>query len=188
MGIDFSQLPYRRGVGLCLFNADGLVLVAERRDKANSWQMPQGGVNPAEDTAVAALREMKEEVGTDNARIVAKHPDMLRYEFPDWLQQRRVHADGAGGVVFRGKYRGQEQEWYALVFQGQDSDIDLSGIHDPETAKNGPEFVSWKWVPLAEAPTLIVPFKKPVYDAMAAGFAPIEAAIKRGDVLPAWNK
>jgi len=136
MNVDFDKLPYRRGVGLCLFNAKGLVLVAERRDRRGAWQMPQGGVQSGEDTALTALREMKEEIGTDNALIIAKLPD-----------------------------------------------IDLSGEHEPEL----PEFVAWKWVELEEASELIVPFKKPVYEAMAKGFASIAQAIKRGEELPAWK-
>ena len=184
MNVDFDKLPYRRGVGLCLFNAKGLVLVAERRDRRGAWQMPQGGVQSGEDTALTALREMKEEIGTDNALIIAKLPEPLRYEFPDWLQNRRLGKDGStGAVIFRGKYRGQEQEWFALRFLGQDSDIDLSGEHEPEL----PEFVAWKWVELEEASELIVPFKKPVYEAMAKGFASIAQAIKRGEELPAWK-
>jgi len=184
MTLDLQSLPYRRGVGLCLFNAKGLVLMAERRDRRDSWQMPQGGVNKEEDTALAALREMKEEIGTDNARIIAKLPQLLRYEFPDWLQNRRLGKDSStGAVIFRGKYRGQEQEWFALQFLGQDSDIDLSGEHEPEL----PEFVNWKWVELAATPAMIVPFKKPIYDAMAAGFAPLAEAIKRGENLPEWK-
>jgi len=182
--IDLQSLPYRKGVGICLLNAQGLVLVAERRDRRGAWQMPQGGVNAGEDTAKAALREMKEEIGTDNAHIVAKLPEKLRYEFPDWLQNRRMGKDGStGAVIFRGKYRGQEQEWYALRFLGQDNDIDLSGEHDTEL----PEFIAWKWVELDQAPALIVPFKKPVYDVMAKGFAPLAEAIKRGETLSVWQ-
>ncbi|MDE1900613.1 MAG: RNA pyrophosphohydrolase [Alphaproteobacteria bacterium] len=177
--IDLRNLPYRRGVGVCLFNAQGLVLVAERRDRAGAWQMPQGGVQGDEDIAVTALREMKEEIGTDRARIIAKLPQKTTYEFPDWLQNRRMTSGG----VFRGKYRGQEQDWFALMFEGQDSDIDLSGEHEPEF----PEFVAWKWVELQETPNLIVPFKKPVYDAVAAGFASVAAAIRRGETLPPWK-
>ena len=121
--IDFQKLPYRRGVGACLFNAQGLVLMAERRDRRGSWQMPQGGVQKEETADATVLREMKEEIGTDNARIVAKLPS-LRYEFPDWLQNRRLGKDGStGAVIFRGKYRGQEQEWFALRFLGQDGEI-----------------------------------------------------------------
>ena len=181
--VDFHQLPYRRGVGACLFNAQGLVLMAERRDQRGAWQMPQGGMQKEEAAHTTVLREMKEEIGTDNARILAKLANPLRYEFPDWLQNRRLHSDGANGVVFRGKYRGQEQEWFALRFLGRDGEINLSGEHEPEL----PEFVAWQWVELARTPEMIVPFKKPVYDRIVEAFAPIAAAIKRGDDWPEWK-
>jgi len=173
--IDPATLPYRRGVGLCLFNKQGLVLVAERRDRRGAWQMPQGGVNREEILHAAALREMKEEIGTDNAIIIAKLPEKLRYEFPDWLQYK--------GGVFRGKYRGQEQDWFALKFLGEDSEIDLSGEHEPEN----PEFVAWKWVDLDETPKLIVDFKRPAYEKMVAGFMPLAEAIKRGEAVQEWS-
>jgi putative (di)nucleoside polyphosphate hydrolase len=184
MSIDLQTLPYRNGVGICLFNAQGLVLVAERRDRRGAWQMPQGGVNKEEDTKKAALREMKEEIGTDNARIIGKLPEKLRYEFPDWLQNRRMSHDSNGSVIFRGKYRGQEQQWFALRFLGQDSEIDLSGEHDTEL----PEFVAWKWVELEQIPELIVPFKKPIYKHIAQGFAAIAAGLKRGEDFPSLQE
>ena len=175
MTIDPQQLPYRRGVGLCLFNNQGLVLIAERRDRRGAWQMPQGGAQKDELLYRAALRELKEEVGTDNAEIIAQLPEPLTYEFPDWLQYK--------GGVFRGKYRGQEQIWFALHFSGQDSEIDLSGAHEPEN----PEFIAWRWAALEETPKLIVDFKRPVYEKVVAGFSPIAMAIKNGQALPKWT-
>jgi putative (di)nucleoside polyphosphate hydrolase len=172
---DVRDLPYRFSVGMCLFNKDGLVLCAERRDKRGAWQMPQGGVQKGEDLQVAALREMKEEIGTDNAEIIASIPDLLRYEFPDYLQYR--HG------MFRGKYRGQEQIWFALRFLGSDDDINLSGEHEPEL----PEFVAWRWVPLQETPSLVVDFKRSVYDRVAADFAPLAKDIMQGNELPVWH-
>jgi putative (di)nucleoside polyphosphate hydrolase len=172
---DHRQLPYRQGVGLCLFNREGLILVAERRDRPGAWQMPQGGVQKGEALHVTALRELKEEVGTDNAEIVAQIPEKLSYEFPDWLQHK--------GGVYRGKYRGQEQIWFALRFLGTDNDISLEGEHEPEQ----PEFVAWRWVPLAEAVNLIVDFKRPVYDRVVAAFTPTAEAIRRGEKLPPWK-
>jgi putative (di)nucleoside polyphosphate hydrolase len=178
--IDFQKLPYRKGVGLCLFNNKGLVLVAERRDRRGAWQMPQGGVQKGEEPIKAVLREMKEEIGTDNARIIARIPEVLRYEFPDWLQNRRISKDEENHAIFRGKYRGQEQEWFALRFLGQDTEIDLSGKNEPEM----PEFVAWKWIPLEETPLLIVNFKRPVYDGVVKVFAPISEAIANGKDFP----
>lgn len=172
---DPSKLPYRRCVGMCLFNPQGLVLVAERRDRPGAWQMPQGGIQTDEPLQTTVLRELKEEIGTDNAEIIAQLPEKLRYEFPDWLQFR--------GGVFRGKYRGQEQDWFALRFLGQDSEIDLSGEHEPEN----PEFINWRWVELRETPSLIVDFKRPVYERMAEVFMPLAEVIRTGGPLPKWT-
>ena len=100
--VDYRELPYRQGVGLCLFNREGLVLVAERRDRPGAWQMPQGGIQKRKRWHVAALRELKEEVGTDKAEIIGGIGEKLHYEFPDWASHK-------GDKPYRGKYRGQEQ-------------------------------------------------------------------------------
>lgn len=174
--VDPKNLPYRHSVGLCVLNAEGKVLIAERRDRPGAWQMPQGGVQKGEDLAVAALRELKEEIGTDNAEIVSLLPEKMYYEFPDWLQYR--------GGIFRGKYRGQEQDWFALFYKGVDADIDLSGEHEPEN----PEFIAWRWAELAETPGLIVDFKRHIYEHLVIAFTPLVEAIRRGEKLPLWNK
>ena len=168
MRVDPLQLPYRHGVGLCLFNSRGLILLAERSGRSGAWQMPQGGVQKGESIEVAALRELKEEIGTDRADIITRVPEILRYEFPDYMQYR----DG----VFHGKYRGQEQDWFALKFLGQDSEIDLSNPFEPEH----PEFSAWRWATLAEAVELVVDFKRPVYARVAQAFQPIAEKLARG--------
>lgn len=170
MSQESRALPYRLSVGLCLFNREGLVLCAERRDRPGAWQMPQGGVQKGEPLESAALREMKEEIGTANARILGRTQEPLRYDFPDFLQYKNG--------VFHGKYRGQEQTWFALLFLGADAEISLDGEHEPET----PEFTAWRWAPLAETPRLIVPFKRPVYEEVVKAFAPLAAAVREGKV------
>ena len=50
-------LPYRRGVGIMLFNAEGRVFVGQRLDRDDdAWQMPQGGIDEGESPAQAAMR------------------------------------------------------------------------------------------------------------------------------------
>ncbi len=149
--------PYRRGVGLVIFNATGLVFCAERRDTPGAWQMPQGGIHQGEEPRAAALRELREEIGTDAATIIGEHPQWLRYDFPDFL----------ASTAFRGKYRGQEQKWFALRFTGVDTDVRLHNEHQDEP----PEFVRWRWERLSALPSLIVDFKRPVYEILAADFA-----------------
>ncbi len=157
--------PYRKSVGLCVLNPRGLVLMAERSDRAGAWQMPQGGLNIGEEPEVAVLREMKEELGTNAATIIGRVPEPLRYEFPDFIVAERA--------PFGGKYRGQEQTWFAVLFNGPDSDIRLINEHEPEHA----EFTAWRWVPLAEVPDLTAPFRRPIYARVTAFFAPLASSL-----------
>ena len=60
----FERRPYRRCVGITLFNKKGQVFVAQRLDqKENAWQMPQGGMEKTETPSEAAIRELEEEIG-----------------------------------------------------------------------------------------------------------------------------
>lgn len=155
-----AHLPYRPNVGAALFDRRGHVLVARRADLPNAegapgvWQLPQGGIDDGEDPATAVLRELREEVGTDNATIIAEHPEWLSYDLPPHLL----------GRALGGRYRGQRQRWFALRFLGEDSEIRLD--LDPH-----PEFDAWKWAPLAALPTLEVGFKRATYRILAESFA-----------------
>jgi putative (di)nucleoside polyphosphate hydrolase len=155
-----SDLPYRPNVGAVVFNRAGLVLVARRADLPNAeapaggWQLPQGGIDEGEDPRGAILRELAEEIGTSRAEVIGEHDAWLTYDLPPELI----------GVALRGRYRGQRQRWFALRFTGVDSDIRLD--LDPH-----PEFDAWRWVELAALPELAVPFKRPIYEILAASFA-----------------
>ena len=155
-----SLLPYRPNVGAVLFNRDGLIFVARRADLPNAegapggWQLPQGGIDEAEDPRTAVLRELEEEIGTARAEIIGEHPEWLTYDLPPELI----------GVALGGRYRGQRQRWFALRFTGQDSDIRLD--LDPH-----PEFDAWRWAELAELPSMAVGFKRAIYDVLAVSFA-----------------
>jgi putative (di)nucleoside polyphosphate hydrolase len=151
--------PYRLGVGLVLINAQGLVFTARRIDTQEAaWQFPQGGIDEGENPRETVMREMKEEIGTDKAEIVAESRDWIAYDLPEDLADK----------VWKGRFRGQKQKWFAARFLGKDSDIDLDTKH--------PEFCEWRWMKLAEVPGLIVPFKRSLYDRVAAEFAALVAA------------
>lgn len=141
------DLSYRLGVGVVLLNADGLVFVAKRIDTpGDAWQMPQGGIDADEDPREAVMRELDEEIGTNNAEIIAETEDWLTYDLPKDVRKK----------VWKGRYRGQKQKWYAMRYLGQDSDIDLN------THKH-PEFSQWRWAEMHTLPDLIVPFKRDLY-------------------------
>ncbi len=160
-----ASLPYRRGVGAVLFNAEGKVFVGRRAGSRyrNAWQMPQGGIDGGETPEDAVLRELAEETGTGKAYIVAEIRSWLTYDLPDNLI----------GVSWRGKYRGQMQKWFALRFTGDDADFDLE-------AYGKPEFSDWRWVGLEELPGLVVPFKRRLYEDILAEFHDLPARIAAG--------
>lgn len=156
-----GKLPYRLGVGIALFNDAGKVFAARRIDTpGEAWQMPQGGIDAGETPRQAALRELEEEIGTARAEILAESRDWLAYDLPEDIRRR----------VWKGRYRGQKQKWFALRFTGRDSDIDIATRH--------PEFSDWRWMELTELPGLIVPFKRPLYEGVVAEFAPIVARLR----------
>ena len=146
---------YRPGVGIMLFNKDGLVFIAERLDNPGAWQMPQGGIDENEEPEIAVFREMEEEIGTRNAKIVNVLDEWLFYDFPTNAMARKL---------WDGKYCGQKQKWIALKFLGNDSDIHL-GMHTE------PEFSRWKWVPVNELLDYVVPFKRATYERVIEAFS-----------------
>lgn len=131
-----------------LLNRRGEIFVARRIDmpKPAGWQMPQGGIDPGETPLQAALRELKEEIGTDKAEVLAESREWLKYDLPAELDP---------GKHWGGAYRGQRLKWFVMRFLGVDGDIDVATEH--------PEFDAWQWVAAARLPALIVPFKRQLY-------------------------
>ncbi len=151
----YEHLPYRAGVGIMLLNSDNNVFVGKRIDNASeAWQMPQGGIDEGEEPQISALREMKEEIGTDKAEIIAESRDWYNYDLPEHLI----------GRLWGGRFRGQRQKWFCLRFLGNDGDINIATEH--------PEFCQWQWTSMKNLPDLIVPFKRKLYEEIVEEFLP----------------
>ncbi|UYN98625.1 MAG: RNA pyrophosphohydrolase [Devosia sp.] len=166
---DRDSLPYRDCVGIVLFNASGNVLMGRRRSEGDpdksaalghAWQLPQGGIDENEDPLRAAMRELHEETSVTSVSLLAEAPEWIYYDLPDELI----------GTAFKGKYRGQRQRWFAFAFTGPESEIN---VETPGGGKFKPEFDAWRWERLHQAPALIVPFKRPAYEAVVAAFSDI---------------
>jgi putative (di)nucleoside polyphosphate hydrolase len=157
-----TDLPhYRPNVGVVLFHPDGRVWLGRRAHTPppHNWQFPQGGVDAGEDFEAAARRELAEETGAVSASYLGRTDGWIVYDFPD---------DAAGAKAARG-FKGQKQVWFAFRFDGDEAEFDLQAHHEPE-------FEAWRWGYLAEAPALIVPFKRAAYETVARAFAPFAAA------------
>ena len=147
MTVISKKLPLRRGVGIVVLNKNNQVFVARRIDNnKNFWQMPQGGVDKNENYLAAAYRELEEETSIKNVDLVGELDGLISYELPKHLL----------GVIWKGKYRGQEQKWFVVRFLGNDSEININTDH--------PEFCEWKWVELENITDLVVDFKLHVYE------------------------
>jgi putative (di)nucleoside polyphosphate hydrolase len=149
---------HRPNVGIVLFNTAGQVWLGRRAGTPGpyNWQFPQGGVDEGEDLYPAALRELEEETGVTSVELIAQSEGWIVYDFPP-----EVVASGGG----RG-WKGQKQAWFALRFTGDEAEIRLD-------AHKKPEFDAWRWGNLAEAPDLVVPFKRNAYEAVVRCFATV---------------
>jgi putative (di)nucleoside polyphosphate hydrolase len=147
---------YRPNVGLVLFSPEGRVWMGRRVETPPpyNWQFPQGGVDDGEDLEAAALRELEEETGITSVSVLGRTPGWIAYDYPIEAKSGR-----------RG-WKGQKQVWFALRFEGDETEVRLDQHHPVE-------FDARRWAPLADAPELIVPFKKPVYATVAQAFAPL---------------
>ena len=141
-----ENLPLRSGVGIIVLNKNNKVFVAKRIDNPkNFWQMPQGGVDKNEDFLTAALRELKEETNIENVELIKELDGTTTYELPDNLL----------GIIWKGKYRGQEQKWFLMRFKGNENEINLRTKH--------PEFLDWQWIELDKITKYVVNFKLDIY-------------------------
>ena len=99
---------------------------------------------------------MEEETGTKSAEIILSTNDWLEYNLPKDLL----------GKALKGKFRGQKQKWFLMLFKGNDKEFNLD--------KYEPEFDDWSWRELEEMPSLVVDFKKDLYLELVRKFSPIK--------------
>jgi putative (di)nucleoside polyphosphate hydrolase len=117
------------------------ILIAKRND-VDAWQFPQGGIDEGETPQEALLRELKEEIGTDEVEILAEMPQWQRYDFPKRIAKKMYPYDG------------QEQKYF-LVKLKPNAKINLN--------TEIPEFEDYKFVSVEEIFDYVKSFKRPVY-------------------------
>ncbi len=113
-----------------------------RSDINNVWQFPQGGIDEGESPKEALLRELEEEIGTNDVEILKKYPEWISYEFPDKIAKKMYPYDG-------------QIQTYFLVRLKDDTKINLETKH--------PEFVDYKFVERKELFSNVNYFKLAVY-------------------------
>ena len=138
---------YRKCVGMMILNRDNKILVGKRMDHPSGhWQMPQGGIDENENPEEAVWREMYEEIGTKNAKMIKVSSHWINYEIPAVTLKTLPWGD---------KFIGQTQKWFAFRFEGLDEEINVS--------TENPEFSEWRWSNHNLLVENIVPFKRNTY-------------------------
>ncbi|MBN1980104.1 MAG: NUDIX domain-containing protein [Chitinivibrionales bacterium] len=107
------------------------------------WQFPQGGIDNEKDLIQEMLRELEEEIGTNQVKVIAISQKVYRYEYPD-EQSRKSKG-----------YRGQQQRWVLCELLVDELLINV--------ATHKPEFDAFRWVSPQQALSCSVSFKRQVY-------------------------
>ena len=99
--------------------------------------------------------QVREETGVaaEHVHLVSETAQWLPYDLPLEVVPTR----------WKGKYRGQTQKWVQFRLDAPDSVIDL--------AHEDIEFSDWRWMDGSELLNLIVPFKRPIYEAVLTEFS-----------------
>ncbi|MFK4936587.1 RNA pyrophosphohydrolase [Lactococcus garvieae] len=133
---------YRKNTAAIILNAENEILLFQRADLPQIWGFPQGGIEAGETPEQTVVRELEEEIGTQDFEIIGKYPELLRYDFPE-------------GMTFPDwSYDGQEQQYFLIRLYATAS-INVKTGH--------PEFISYKAVPFADIDFSAFSFKADVY-------------------------
>jgi putative (di)nucleoside polyphosphate hydrolase len=147
-GVHAVNLGYRSSVIGVFTNDEGRVMVGERRDHPGNWQLPQGGVEPGEGVVEAFQREMTEETGCGEFRILDAATKAVLYDFPPDLNRPITK-----------RYRGQSLHFF------------LARYHEgkgPDPSRSDGEFQNFRWVTPLEVLQGVIEWKR---DAYLRGFA-----------------
>ena len=116
--------------------------LGQRSDMPEAWQFPQGGIDEGENPKEALMRELREEIGTDEVEILGEYPQWISYDFPEEVREKMQPFDG-------------QNQRYFLVRLKPNAKINLQ--------THTPEFLSYRFVEIAEVFRIVKSFKKEVY-------------------------
>ena len=141
---------YRPNVACLLYkkeNGRKKILIVQREDDLNHWQLPQGG-RDGESLEVAGARELSEELNTKAFITKATFKNTYSYLFPPISEQL---PEARASRRFIDGYKGQKQGLYIAEFTGRDEDIKV----------NFWDHHAWRWVEEHDLIAAVHPRRRP---------------------------
>ena len=103
------------------------------------------------------IEELERQICEKEDRIQWEVDQWYYYYLPKFLSEK----------LWKGKFKGQKQKWFAFDFLGNDDEINIK----QENIK--PEFCNWKWVAPKNVCNIIINFKKDTYEKVLDEFSNI---------------
>lgn len=135
-----TQSQFRQGVCGVFISTSGKILLGERSKEKGQWQLPQGGIEEDESPLAALYREMQEEIGAVDIKIIRNTGKFISYLWP-------------AGIFPKSKQVGQEHIYFLI--NGSDLDI--------ETLMPTEEFSNFCWFTVEEVLAEVIEWKRSSY-------------------------
>lgn len=133
---------YRPNIAIIILNDQNKILAGKRHAHHQTWQLPQGGIEPGETPLEALKRELEEETGLVDFTFVAQSKKWIYYKWPPEVSVQ----DRA--------FIGQKQRFFVINV----GNVPLHKLHKTE------EFVEFAWFSASEILSNVVHFKRSSYE------------------------
>lgn len=145
---------FRAGTGTIIYNDQNQILLFQRSNKPEIWQLQQGGMDEGETVEETLARELFEETGLtlEDVEVVTPYPTWLLYEYPDSIRLNMKDPNCLG----------QTHRWYFLKLK--------SGTAVDVNQAEHQEFTDSRWSTFEELLSLSDILKQAVYTKLSDYF------------------
>jgi N-acetylglucosaminyldiphosphoundecaprenol N-acetyl-beta-D-mannosaminyltransferase len=131
-----QPFKYRKNVACLIYKKDkdtdkNRILIVERKDEKNHWQLPQGGTE-GQSLEDAASKEIQEELNLKpkTFKTIATYKKLYKYTVQNWPKKLSRKIKAISG------YKGQRQGLVIIKFLAKDSEIKINYF----------DHRNWQWI------------------------------------------